>query len=158
MSTNILFLDIDWVLATEFSTRLEDLWTTFSDTCVKNLDRICNEVPWLQIVISSTWRKGRTIQELREMFKIRGFSNYLKVIDKTPNLARKYETAFRWEEIHSWIKENYPYQYINYVIVDDDSDMLEYQMKRFVKTDTFIWLSDEKTNEIINLFKNYVSK
>lgn len=79
---------------------------------------------------TSTWRfSGLVI--MREMWDKRGLPG--EVIGITPNFMRKYGTTLcRGKEIASYLEENK--EITSYVILDDDTDMEDYQMDRFVRT------------------------
>lgn len=79
------------------------------------------------------------------MLAIYGFDN-AEVIGATPRLGRK-----RGYEIQEWLDNN-P-DVTHYVILDDNSDMLDSQLGNFVKTDMFRGLCGadaEKAIKILN--------
>lgn len=158
MIKKILFLDIDWVLnivdrENPKMSFLSDWMPSFSDKCIQNLNYVFENTPWLEIVVTSTWRKWRTIKELQSIFKTRWFNFSNRIIDKTPNLTTDYKVLIqRGDEIKEWLLLNMPYETVSFIIVDDDSDMLEDQMKNFIQTTIFEWLSREKADLIIKLF------
>lgn len=68
---------------------------------------------------------------MREMWDKRGLPG--EVIGITPNFMRNYGTTLcRGKEIASYLEENK--EITSYVILDDDCDMEDYQMDRFVRT------------------------
>ena len=67
------------------------------------------------VVVSSTWRYGKTALELQEMLDAEGFKG--RVLDKTPTGERG---ANRGEEIAAWLAEH---AVGGYVIIDDHADM-----------------------------------
>jgi hypothetical protein len=67
------------------------------------------------VVVSSTWRYGKTVDELQAMLNAAGFRG--RVLDKTPVGP---PGASRGEEIAAWLAEH-PVD--GYVIVDDHVDM-----------------------------------
>lgn len=81
-----------------------------------------------QVVISSSWRVGRTLDDLREI--LRSYSAALadRVIGMTPRI-----NGPRGAEIAKWLAEN-DGAGRGYVIIDDDSDMLDGQLPHFVQT------------------------
>lgn len=126
----IIFLDIDGVLNLMRQDR-DQYGTLFHDNFVANLKRIIDETnAW--IVISSTWRMSG-LESIIEMWEDRKLPG--NVVGITPNL--KYhpdnidDELVRGDEIQSWIDK---YEITDYVIIDDDTDMLPHQMSRFVKT------------------------
>lgn len=158
MSRKILFLDIDWVLCVHpfYTLRLDDGEANFAPECLYNLNKLFEIVPNLEIVVSSTIRNGKTIRDLQNMFLKRWFSHPFRIIDKTPNLGGtkgKYERILRWDEINDWLSNNCQYEDVNYVIIDDDSDMLDTQMSRFVQTDTFKGFTSEVLQKVLKLYE-----
>jgi hypothetical protein len=77
------------------------------------------------VVVSSTWRYGRTVAELQQMLDAQGFIGC--VLDKTPIGA---PGADRGEEIAAWLAEH---AVGGYVIIDDHVDMGELR-HRLVQT------------------------
>jgi len=130
----VLFLDIDGVLnnSNTFQKRSEGgiiippSEDPLEPSCLKELDRIIDAVPETRIVISSSWRIIRKLDQLKEIFQKANFRNYEKIIDVTPNMS-----MHRGYEIQAWLDKN-PVEL--YAIVDDDNDMLLHQQKYFVKT------------------------
>lgn len=155
----IIFLDIDGVLNSQ-------LWYTkrrnynhteiskhypyyeFDPDAISQLNRIVKETN-AKIVISSTWRIGRTIEELQDILNNVGFEG--DVIDITISFGGiKGYTIPRGCEIEHWL-ESKNFQRINwskevqsdyieksgvsnYIILDDDSDMLYEQREHFIQT------------------------
>lgn len=90
---------------------------------VGNLNKIL-EATGAKIVVSSSWRHD---PYLPDIFKAVGIK--APIFSITP-LS---ESRIRGEEIQAWLdKQTEPY---TYVILDDDSDMLESQLPYFVQTD-----------------------
>jgi hypothetical protein len=67
------------------------------------------------VVVSSTWRYGKTVAELQEILDARGFIG--RVLDKTPVGAAGSD---RGDEIAAWLAEH---AVSGYVIIDDHVDM-----------------------------------
>lgn len=66
------------------------------------------------IVLSSAWRKDRTIEFLKNLFKQHSFSRY--IVDKTPELSCKP----RGKEIAQWLFENHKkYNLCGFIVLDD---------------------------------------
>lgn len=165
-SRPIYFLDIDGVFncqlfyeSTDFKTKKESkklLRNDVKKSKISKLDyyktQICpKRIQWFNtlceetnavVVISSTWRLGKSLNELKEIFNYCG-GNF-NIISKTEHLG--YE---RGVEISKWIKDNvnidtYGCHYFNfnkYVIIDDDSDMLLSQKDNFFQTDSYSGLT-----------------
>lgn len=107
----------------------EYLAQEFDPIALNNVDELVNEFADLKVVVSSTWRLGETVESLQ---KILAPAKALSaaVIDVTPRFPGKP----RGEEIQAWLNEH-P-EVTNYVIIDDDSDMLDSQKDHFVHTST----------------------
>mgnify|MGYP000580071640 CR=1 FL=1 len=106
------------------------------------LEDICKDYD-TKIVISSTWRHNRTHKEIKESFKS-AFDVDLPIIDSTPILGG----LPRGLEIKKWLNDEGLNVYYwskdqtresmeksnieQYVILDDDSDMLYQQRNHFV--------------------------
>jgi hypothetical protein len=109
----VIFLDIDGVLAPIRR------WDRYGD-----LDRVCIQVlnaivarSGADVVVSSTWRYGKTAAELQQMLEAEGFIG--SVVDTTPIGA---PGATRGDEIAAWLAQH---DVSGYVIVDDHVDMGE---------------------------------
>lgn len=164
----IIFLDIDGVLnhenwyrtrqeykskidAKEFSDRYP--FYEFDPKSIELLNEII-EKTGAKVVVSSTWRLGRTIEDLQTILDSVGFKG--EVIDITPSMSARIDgnpagyTIPRGCEIDWWLKSK-KFQRINwskekqleyleksevknYIILDDDSDMLYSQREHFVQT------------------------
>jgi hypothetical protein len=82
-----------------------------------------------EIVISSVWRmRKQVVAYFKELFAEFGWED-APVIGATPECS----SGRRGFEIKKWLeKHNFDYDADRYVILDDDSDMLQSQMKNFV--------------------------
>lgn len=156
----IIILDFDGVL--NANTYLENrirLWqknpvqyyykdkfgVVFDPKAVRNLERLVKNTG-AKIVVSSTWRK-QGLKTMKDLFRHRKID--AEIIDVTPVLEPTslllYGNDIRGIEIENWLS-GHP-QVENYVIIDDDSDMLPEQMSHFVQTDSGIGLAEEKAYE-----------
>jgi hypothetical protein len=109
----VVFLDIDGVLA---PIRRWDRYGDLEPACIEVLNEIVASAR-ADVVISSTWRHGRTVAELQAMLEAKGFTG--RVVDKTPTGA---PGAERGDEIAAWLAEH---AMGGYVIIDDHVDMGE---------------------------------
>jgi len=171
----IIFLDIDGVLNCEdwYKKRYEETdkdlvhsqypFYEFDKGLVLNLNKIIKETG-AKVVVSSTWRLGRTIEELQEILDRVGFEG--EVIDKTGHMGGvEGYTIPRGCEIDFWLDKK-KFQRINwsrekqseyleksevknYVILDDDSDMLYGQREHFIQTSWKTGLDEEATQRAI---------
>lgn len=109
---------------------------------VFNLRMIVEETGSL-IVISSTWRNDFSLNKFKEMFAVYGW-NQAPIMAKTPYFSYKH----RGREIKKWLEDN---QVDAYVILDDETDILEEQFQFWVNTDPKIGLSNEDVELAINV-------
>lgn len=157
----IIFLDFDGVLNSRLwfdktkgnreHDSLDEVAVGFLNTLIKKTGA--------KVVVSSTWRLGHTVDELQEILNRSGFEG--EVIDKTVDM-RKGEDGdciLRGNEILQWIKSHPEivqvgyWDYKNYVIFDDDSDMLYWQRYNFIQTDPYVGLTPNniyKAEKILN--------
>lgn len=136
----VIFLDIDGVLNNELFTIMlhdrllgkEQYYQCFKDLGEMPFDyRSCYILQALirdtgaKVVLSSTWRLSQK--------HIDGIKRYagIEIHDKTPRIIDK--SGCRGDEIQLYLHEHPEIE--NYVIIDDDSDMLPMQMSHFVKCD-----------------------
>lgn len=143
----IIFLDFDGVLNHEqfYSQRKEHgvyLGYPLSEIDPQSVQKLNNiiQATGAKVVISSTWRHGRKIEELQKILNYFGFIG--EIIDITPDLG-KYDFTVRGNEIWEWIKVNISdyFNYNQYVILDDDCDMLYYQKDNFIRVDRWVGIT-----------------
>ena len=113
MTRRVIFLDLDGVLA---PIRRWDRYGDLDPACIEVLNEIvaCGEA---DVVVSSTWRHGKTVAELQAMLDAEGFTG--RVVDMTPT---DMDGASRSEEIVAWLAEH---AVSGYVIIDDHPNMGE---------------------------------
>ena len=171
----IIFLDIDGVLNSEkwYQERFDINLKTypiceFDPLTIEQLNLLTDKTN-AKIVISSTWRMGRTIDELKNIFKKVGIKG--EIIGVTPYLT--FNDGYgveRGNEIKRWIdlncvrwwdkifdekEKNITLE--SYVILDDDPDMLLEQKDNFVRTswrDGLTALHTRKAIKILNTTLN----
>ncbi len=131
LPSKIIFLDIDGVLVTKESFYNKPIgncnYPQFDDGAVGQLNKLIKKTK-AGIVISSTWRHGRTVSQLQEMLSTQGVVG--KVIGKTASLPD--EEYPRGQEILAWVKAQ-PHTIKHFVAIDDDSyDLLPVLPRNFV--------------------------
>lgn len=184
----IIFLDIDGVLNHQdwYCRRHEEMDQNdivshyplyeFDPESVKWLNHII-EATGSKVVVSSTWRHGRRVEDLQEILDRVGFIG--EVIGKTPSMSAKLNvkgtgyTVPRGCEIDWWLNNHGKFQRINwskevqqeyidnakvknYVILDDDSDMLYNQREHFVKTYASHGLTQERAERAIEILNKSI--
>lgn len=134
MSKFVIFLDIDGVLCTHrqaYAMGDHGLLGCLDPVGLSFLNRMCATYPML-IIISSSWRIGKDYNHFSRIFKATGHFNLADSLHyddyATPSM-----TGVRGLEIEDWLKRNNEIV-SDYLILDDDRDMLEYQMDRLINT------------------------
>lgn len=130
----VIFLDIDGVLNV-ISQGHDEYGSLFHKHFEDNLRHIIEQTG-AKIVISSTWRMSG-LKQMQAMWKHRNLAG--EVIDCTPHCAqlvnaqkfKHYDEVERGHEIQEWLDEH-P-EVTNYVILDDDNDMLFTQSENFIR-------------------------
>lgn len=137
MSKPIIFLDFDGVVETIYWEKAEDGTWSFNihkssreelnnKQAIGWLNELYRKVPY-DIVVSSTWRIGMTIDELQTLLINSGFNPDIKVVGVTPVLHRQ-----RGQEIQAWLDTvSFAGKFI---IIDDDVDMC-HLLPLLVRTD-----------------------
>lgn len=119
----VIFLDFDGVLNSSASFLYESrrknqrIADTLSAVACSNLQHILDQDADIRLVISSTWRKLHSLQELQNILSSFGI-NGAKAISVTPSVL----SGDRAQEIKMWLEAN-P-NVTQFVIIDDDSDVL----------------------------------
>lgn len=131
----IIFLDIDGVLNCHYLTIGNIIVDggTLNTVLVEKLNTLIRETN-AKVVISSSWRILNTQAEIIDMLQSAGFQG--EVIGMTPRSCN-----IRGVEIHDWLKSRNDVE--NYIILDDDSDMLLWQASHFFNTDCEFGLTDK---------------
>lgn len=143
----IIFLDVDGVLNMWGSGGL----LTLNKKRLSRLNKII-EATGAHIVLSSSWRKldgyiPHVGYPLKKLEKALGYYGH-KIHSMTTTVYFK-ERQIRGDEIAEWLNRH-P-EVTNFVILDDDSDMLITQREHFVHTDGKKGLTDEDVEKAIRI-------
>lgn len=143
----IVFLDIDGVLTTARSCEAYDngFWVTPDPVAARLVTKLCQDT-LSKIVISSTWRCHFNKHNLSFFLQSNGIP--MSLLHENWDTPKRMD-SHRGREIREWLEKN---TVDKYVILDDDSDMLEPQLPNFVKTDPlngFLWDHYMKAQEIL---------
>lgn len=125
----VVFLDVDGVLNCR-SRWVKGCGAYWIDPILMSrLVRLC-ETTGAKIVVSSTWRHGRTVEDLQALLESKGLPSTIRVIGKTPEAAQQIVTGplaelttCRGIQIGAWLGDHEEGQVESFVILDDDSDM-----------------------------------
>ena len=175
----VIFLDFDGVLNSQswYKRRvdevgLKDVHTNYPNyeidpETVKRLNFIISETG-AKVVVSSTWRLGRTVEDLHNILKFAGFSG--EIIDVTSHMRIKDYSVPRGCEIDKWLEDKdfrrvdwsveklrakvEKAQVKNYVILDDDSDMLYNQREHFVQTSWMTGITDDDAKKCVEILNS----
>lgn len=155
--SKIIFLDFDGVITT-----LKSNWHLDKGK-MEQVKQIC-DATGAKIVISSSWRRytlEQTIEAITKKEWAYGHNPFPYpeyVVDITPRMyAFKHgnrETHYcicRGIEIEQWLSEHQ--DVTDYVILDDDSDMLLPQKKHFIKTHALRGISKRDVARAINILR-----
>lgn len=156
---NAIFLDIDGVLNDQNS--IETMYNALGHKQFHMLANAIGETPFNYkscerikklidqtesvVVLSSTWRLSeRSMKTVEEHIGV-------ELYGRTPNLGMSYA---RGKEIKSYLKRH-P-EITNYVILDDDTDMLEEQKRHFVNVDGKLGFSEEDFEKCVVILNEEV--
>jgi len=162
-----IFLDIDGVIATPEIIK-HGMWALV-DSKQMLLEKILKETG-ANIVLSSSWRK-HSLLDTKKYMDEQGFWFSDKIVGITIRAYQYIEKGIhlsmpRGAEIKQWIDtqiksengKNWNQKEIGidyqYVILDDDNDMLTNQLKHFVKCDSFIGLTIQNAEQAIKILNN----
>lgn len=162
MKKRILFLDFDGVLnSTSWYERrhaervkagaLPDLGQPYNerdDLDAENLDAlhlILQTIPDLAVVVSSSWRRGRTLQQLRELLKTHVHPS--RVVGVTPVA----EGGIRHLEIRRWLQDNAQHAGA-FAALDDDSFDMTPLGEAFFLVDRVCGLMPARALDVIRYF------
>lgn len=165
----IIFLDIDGVIATPESLH-DGLWGLVDAN--QELLGVILEKTNASIVLSSSWRLGN-VEDTKDYMTKKGFLFSDKIIGVTIRASQYIDRSKkihlsipRGVEIQQWIdtnihsnngkdfkRKNIGVDY-QYVILDDDNDMLFTQRNNFVRTKSLIGLTGFDVHNAINILNN----
>lgn len=160
-----IFLDIDGVLNNQlFYQRYYDKKITeeqrndnIDDVAVDNLNTLINGLGGVDnvlVVCSSSWRFNEgNVSDLNPLFK--KYGAIWEFTERTPSS----EDRISGVEIQRWLNDNCElyfhktrHEFKNYIIIDDDSDMLYNQRNNFFQTDTYCGLTHNTVHKILYHF------
>lgn len=148
----VIFLDFDGVITT-----LDSKWK-INMYKINIINDICDKTD-AKIVVTSTWRMGyhddvyECHERLKRYFiKHNYLDNFKDTFDKfINNIVGMTECigGLRGDEIKSYINEHPEVE--NYVIIDDDSDMCDYQLCNFIQTDTYDGITERDAKLCVDI-------
>ena len=145
----VLFLDIDGVLCThqeyarsEYDPEYETHIYPFKKECVDNLNKILEQTD-AKVVVSSTWRRLFSKENLQKIFKQNGLN--ADIFDVTPGTI----SGTRSREINLWLEDH---DKCKFVVLDDLDLSASFDM--FVHTDERFGLTEGQTEEAISILND----
>jgi hypothetical protein len=154
MPSPVLFLDFDGVLNNDSFLRYQKNHVArsehrlFDPENVRALERLIATLEIETVVVTSTWRKDRTLTELRTILSKEGFRLSERIQSVTAVLGRSYEA--RAAEIVDWVAKHSPTSYV----VLDDFDLSETCGKSFYKVDPALGLTEAAVDSIASAFRD----
>jgi len=145
----IIFLDIDGVMNSERYYRSVDRtinnWSRFDPNVVDMITRLVDEFS-AKLVISSTWRFG-AIKQLENELTKSALKKYLHKEWKTPKAYPNH----RGKEIKLWLDQHLEIK--DYVVIDDDINIVDEHLKRSVLTDINEGMTEEHYYKAREIFE-----
>lgn len=139
----VIFLDFDGVITT-----LKSKWL-LDDEKMLLVKEICDKTG-AKIVISSSWRIKDVETTLKWAFnKDYDDSHYLLNTTMVVGITERPSSTFRGTDIQKYL-DTHP-EIENYVILDDDTDMLDSQKDHFINTDSCLGISKEDVKQAIEI-------
>ena len=144
LPTKVIFLDFDGVVSTN------DYKWHLNPVKVLSVTELCKNTG-ARIIVSSSWKVGCSDTEHFKDWLKRCFLTK-EIRENCPDLFNTFidyiagitdvGVGERGMEIRDYLKRHD--EIVNYVILDDDSDMLEEQLFNFVQTDTFEGITERE--------------
>jgi len=156
----ILFLDIDGVLNHAIGTLTSKMKPFYGKgvirenapqlwlSQVKLLNQMFNKDPSIAICISSTWRMHFDLNQIRQMFRLRGFKHFKRIKFITPVVGLR--SHHRGEEVARFLQmlKNDERKVTSFVCLDDVVRQF-YEDQPFVQTNGTVGLTQYKVNEVL---------
>ena len=160
-------LELDYISNVPIKSTSDSYSLFFNEVCWTNLSAIIkcfNQIPNLKIVLSTSWRNMKTLEEWNYQFSLIEGWNF-DIIDKTPQYLNCNEmveiiggfksTNCRGKEIQFWLDNNKD-MVDNYCILDDECDMLIEQQYNFVQTDLNFGFTESDIEKVLKIFNKEV--
>ena len=155
----VIFLDFDGVITTP-----ETKWS-IGLVYVKRIKEICDKTN-AKLVISSSWQRYAGTKDMSREERVdywlqgilmKGYRGYIKKFfkDYTYDMSGRFYGEYgpdRGADIKSWLVRH-P-EVTDYVIIDDEGDMLDEQLFHFVQTDWVFGIQDREVKLAIDVLNN----
>lgn len=149
----IVFLDFDGIInSADYAINRKDKKKhSHADQIDERAVEFLNEIADWNFVLSSTWRRFMSLKDINELLQQKGFKG--QILDKTPCLDHP---NLRGNEIYSWVHSHImnASDFDNYVIFDDDSDVLYWQKDNFIIVDGYFGIGPNHIYRAKRLLSN----
>lgn len=154
----VIFLDFDGVIST-----YQSKWNLSIEKLL--LLRQIVDNTQAKIVVTSSWKVGKqNVEDFRDSLYINWRTNNIQ--SKNQEIMCDFVNSIyditdsngncRGKEIQRWL-DKHTDEVDSYVIIDDDTDMLDEQLYNFVQTDGYYGLSDRTVSLAIDVLNgNYI--
>ena len=102
-----------------------------------------------KIIVSSNWRDKDNIYKMRDLLKIQGLDSYW--LDDTPLDEDKNHNTLALRRYHEIMQSINNYKIDNFVILDDEKELLNYYPNNLILTHNIISISN--MNDAIRILK-----
>ncbi|MBR3638194.1 MAG: hypothetical protein IKN45_09810 [Lachnospiraceae bacterium] len=119
------------------------VYLDWSDKAVTNLKDILNNgIDEVEIVLSSSWRESKSLEDMKALFAIHGLDGFLKDMCPTEDFCSKRRGIELYLELHPMLH--------NYIVVDDENLLQAFPGHAvYCRKD---WLDDEVAEQIKSMF------
>ncbi len=165
MGIKLVFLDFDGVICPGSYDRPESTNITIGSPewyaipmdkdCIERLNNLINATG-AYVVISSAWRLGHRLDELRNMLEIAGFTG--NVIGKT---GVAYGDGSRGDQIAAWIedgRELFDIEEVESFVILDDNDDMSSLLPFLVLTNFKVGLTEKDVTSAIKILNPFTTK
>lgn len=161
----VIFLDFDGVLNSgnyfnyairtnpdQEITEIDKMKHMLDPVAIKKLNAIIQQTD-AKVVISSSWRDDRPLDEWRQMLELQGFQG--EIIGITPNFGetdtgKKTGHGRRYEQIQAWLNAH---DNVDGFVIIDDIIFMAYLSNHAVMTTYERGLEDKHIEEAVNMLK-----
>lgn len=137
---------------------------------VERIIKICDEAK-ASIVLSSSWRLWEFYQTIKNLNRIRDIR---PILERMVGITERTEERFRGKEIDSFLKRCQTKSFMtdngnnlvksgiefnvnpSYVILDDDNDMLDFQLSRFIYVNDEVGVTHKDVDTAIKILNGAV--
>jgi hypothetical protein len=144
-----LYLDFDGVLNNDPFLRFQRNMVPkreqklFDPQNVAAVDVLCSRLPVVRITISSSWRQGRTVQQLQQLLRSEGMASSHLIDSVTPTHGN------RVDEILAHAQASRTDRFL----VLDDMNLLPLTAPQFFRTSTAVGLNAGLCREIVGILR-----